>query len=61
VNLQARIADALGWTMAEVQSFSLPALRELVRAVDPALGHEINVVMRRAGEYIATAYARRGR
>ena len=61
MNLHARIADALGWTLDEVQSFSLPALRELVRAIDPALGNEISLVMRRTGEYIALAYARRGR
>lgn len=40
--LHARIAAALGWTVADAMSFSLPALRELVRPVDRALANEIS-------------------
>lgn len=37
LTLHERIAKALGWTVAEAQSFSLPTLRELVRPVSPKL------------------------
>lgn len=44
--LHERIAKALGWTVKETQSFSLPTLREMVRSVSPKLAHEITVVMK---------------
>lgn len=34
--IHPKIAACLGWTVIETQSFSLQALRELVRAKDPA-------------------------
>ena len=34
--MHARIAILLGWTLAEVQSFSLQALREMVRGAPPS-------------------------
>jgi hypothetical protein len=43
--LAARVALALGWTVDEVRSFSLPALRDLVRPVSPKLAHEITLAM----------------
>ncbi len=42
MSLHERIAKTLGWTVAEAMSFSLPALRELVRSVNPKLAHEIS-------------------
>lgn len=40
--IHPKIAACLGWTLAETQSFSLQALRELVRGKDPALAAEIS-------------------
>ena len=50
-NLHTRIADALGWTEAQVQQFSLQSLRELVRAVSPKLADELDAAIR-TGAYI---------
>jgi hypothetical protein len=55
-DLRVRIAKALGWTQAEVGQFSLPALREMVRPVDPKLAERISEVI--AGGHHIT---RRGR
>ena len=41
--LHERIAKALGWTVEEARSFSLPALRELVRPVSMKLALEITL------------------
>jgi len=46
MTLHARIARALGWTLAETQSFSLASLRALVRPVDAKLASEISEVLR---------------
>jgi hypothetical protein len=46
LTLDERIARALGWTVGEVQGFSLQSLRELVRSVDPKLAEEISRVVR---------------
>lgn len=43
--LRARIATLLGWTEAEVTSFSLPALRELVRPTSKKLTHELDLLI----------------
>lgn len=45
MNLHSRIATALGWTEVETQSFSLPALRDLVRPVSEKLAGEISLVI----------------
>lgn len=52
MTLHQRIAAALGWTVAEVWSFSLVALRERVRLASPSLADEITTVIER-GRYIA--------
>ena len=52
--MHERIAAVLNWTPAEARQFSLPALRELVRAVDPGLADEISDVVRR-GEHFFVA------
>ena len=44
--LKERIAEALGWTVGEVNSFSLQTLREVVRPVAPKLAHELDVAVR---------------
>ena len=51
MSLHARIAKALGWTEAEVKSFSFQALREIVRPVDPKLADELSEELR-SGRYI---------
>lgn len=43
--LAQRVADALGWSVSDVHSFSLPALRELVRSVSDKLAHELTCAM----------------
>jgi hypothetical protein len=45
--LHERIAAALGWTVAETQTLSLPSLRDLVRPVSPALAGEISDLLAR--------------
>lgn len=49
--LHRRIAEHLGWTLDEVGSLSLPALRELVTS--DKLRHEISVVVR-GGLHVAS-------
>lgn len=44
--LHERIAAVLNWTVEEMRSFSLPALRDLVRPVSPKLAEEITFAMR---------------
>jgi hypothetical protein len=43
MNLHERVAEALGWTVSEVQSLSLSSLREMVRPVSPKLAHELTL------------------
>lgn len=50
-DLDARIARALGWPIADVHSMSLQSLRELVRPVDTALAEEITLSIG-SGSYI---------
>lgn len=50
-DLHERIADALGWSMKDVQSMSLSSLRGLVRPVNPKLADEISGIIER-GEHI---------
>jgi hypothetical protein len=57
-HLCKRIAEKLGWTESEVQSFSLPTLRELVRGVSPKLAYEITQVMN-SREYFFEAVPRK--
>jgi len=49
--LHERIAKALGWTVEEARSFSLPALREVVRPVSMKLAHELTVAIE-TGSYL---------
>jgi hypothetical protein len=44
-DLRSRIAKALGWSLTEVGSFSLPSLQPLVRSVDPELAAEMAEVI----------------
>lgn len=39
--IHERIAEVLGWTVAETKTLSLASLRELVRPLDPKLAEEI--------------------
>jgi hypothetical protein len=41
--LHERIAEALGWTVEQTRSLSLPSLRELVRPVSMKLAYEITL------------------
>lgn len=54
MTLHERIALALGWTVADVQSFSMPALRDLVRPVSQKLAHEISEHIRTGGVLFMT-------
>jgi len=58
--LHERIAKALGWSVKDTQSFSLQALRELLRTVSPKLVHEIDQAIR-SGEIVKGARYRRPR
>lgn len=51
VTLHERIAQALGWTVADTQSFSFQSLRELVRPVSPKLAAELDHQIQ-SGSYI---------
>jgi hypothetical protein len=42
ITLHERIAQALSWPLRDVESLSLPSLRELVRPVDQRLAEEIS-------------------
>ncbi len=55
--LHERIAEALGWTVEQVRSLSLPSLRELVRPVSMKLAYEITLQIQ--GGSIAEAQALR--
>jgi hypothetical protein len=46
--MHERIAKALGWTVEEARSFSLPALREVVRPVSMKLAYEITLAIQNA-------------
>lgn len=51
-HLHERIAEALGWTIEQTQSFSLPALRALVRPVSPKLAREITLTINSPAYYL---------
>lgn len=56
--LHDRIAQALGWTVPEAQSFSIAALREFVRVKHPKLAAEISDVIQ-SGSHIVDRSGRR--
>ncbi len=56
--LYPRIAKALGWSVQETQSMSLPSLRDVVRHADPGLANEISDVIARA-EHVTRGPRRR--
>jgi hypothetical protein len=43
--LHDRIAKALGWSVSDTRSFSLAALRDLVRPVSAKLAHDITTAI----------------
>ena len=45
MTLHEQIALSLNWTVKETQSFSLAALRELVRPLSPKLAHKITLAL----------------
>ena len=49
--LHTRIAEALGWTEAEVKSVSFQSLRDIVRPVSRKLADEIDWAIR-TGSYV---------
>ncbi len=53
--MHERIATALGWTVAETQSLSLAALRDLVRPVSAKLAAELDAAIR-SGRVIVGAW-----
>lgn len=44
-DLDARIAKALGWSIADTRLLSMYALRDLVRTVNPTLAQEMSVLI----------------
>jgi len=44
-DLHERIAEVLGWSIADVRSFSLATLREMVREKSPKLHRQIGEVL----------------
>ena len=46
-SIKQRIADVLGWSPGDTDSFSLATLREWVREKDPQLASDITEVIRR--------------
>lgn len=54
-DLHERIVAALGcgWTVEDAKSFSLPALREVVRPVSPALAREISEIIAKGWSVVA--------
>ena len=49
MDLHKRIAGVLGWTLADVRSFSLLTLRALLQDRDPKLAREISEFIRSGG------------
>lgn len=49
--MHERIAKVLGWSVQDVKSFSLQALREMVAPVNPKLAAEITQAIQ-SGSYI---------
>jgi hypothetical protein len=45
VTFHERAAEALGWSVRDVQSFSLPTLREMLREKHPKLAAEATEMM----------------
>jgi hypothetical protein len=54
MRLHERIADHLGWTVAQCQSFSLSALREVVTS--EKLKHELGCEIRSGGYMLESGY-----
>lgn len=44
--IRERIAKAIGWTVEDTKSFSLPTLREFLRMHDAALYEELGEIIR---------------
>lgn len=59
-DLHDRAARALGWNPADVRSVSMQSLRDLVRAVNPALADEISLAIQ-SGAYVRGESRRKGR
>jgi hypothetical protein len=49
--LHTRIAEALGWTEAEVKSVSFQSLRDIVRPISQKLANELEAAIR-TGSYL---------
>jgi hypothetical protein len=52
IDLHEQIAETLGWSLADVQSFNLRALRELVRPVNPKIAQRIGWEINKPSHYI---------
>jgi hypothetical protein len=58
MSLHERIAEALGWSVKDTQSFSFQSLREMVRPVSTKLAHELTVAIQ-TGSYLVDTEAPR--
>ena len=54
-SLHQRIAGALGWPLEETHKFSLAALRDLVRPVNPALADEMSRSLQSGGHLVGSS------
>lgn len=59
-SLHERVANALGWTVKDVQSFSFQALREVVRPVSDKLAHELDAAIRSGSYSVGSPLTQRG-
>jgi len=59
MTLHERIAEKLGWSVAETKSMSLQTLRELVRPVSAKLAHEITYSIRTGAVVVHSPRRRR--
>jgi hypothetical protein len=57
--LHQRIAEKLGWTLAQTQSFSLHTLRDIVRPISSKLAHEIDIQIQSGSVLVGSRRSRR--
>lgn len=60
MSLHERIAKTLGWTVEQARSFSLAALRDLVRPVSSKLASEIDSEIQSGRVVVGKRYGKSG-
>lgn len=59
--MHERAAKALGWSVADTQSMSLAALRDMVRPVNPELAGEMTRAIQKGSHIIGAPHKKRRR